>query len=45
LDHRVTALLVASVAGVMVLSVFIEEVALRDNRRRRDRRRAEQPAE
>jgi hypothetical protein len=41
----VTALVVASVAGIMVLSALIEEVALRDIRRRRDRRRAEMPAE
>jgi hypothetical protein len=29
----------------MVLSAVIEEVALRDGRRRRDRRRSEMPAE
>jgi hypothetical protein len=41
----VSALVVASIAVVMVLSAVFEEVALRDIRRRRDRRRAELPAE
>jgi hypothetical protein len=41
----VTAFVVASLAAVMVLSALIEDVALRDMRRRKDRRRAEMPAE
>jgi hypothetical protein len=39
------AALVASIAIVMVLSACIEDVALRDVRRRRARRSAELPAE
>ncbi|HEX8578213.1 MAG TPA: hypothetical protein VF655_01300 [Allosphingosinicella sp.] len=39
------AVVVASLAVVMVLSAVFEDVALRDMRRRRDRRRAELPAE
>jgi hypothetical protein len=45
LDLFVAAAVVASIAMVMVLSALFEEVALRDQRRRRDRRRAEMPAE
>jgi len=41
----VAAFVVASVAVVMVLSAVFEEVAMRDLRRRRNRRRVEMPAE
>jgi hypothetical protein len=45
LDLFVAALVVASVAIVMVLSACIEDFALRDIRRRKAHRRQEMPAE
>jgi putative effector of murein hydrolase LrgA (UPF0299 family) len=41
----VVALTVASLAFVMVASAVFEDIALRGNRRRADRRQAELPAE